>query len=51
MLLQPVLIVRRRRDAPQVAFGGAVTDDGTEMDLGSRVSRKKDFIKNGIDRC
>lgn len=39
------------REVAEAAFGGAVNDDGTEMDLGSRVSRKKDFIKNGIDRC
>lgn len=37
------------REVAEAAFGGAVNDDGTEMDLGSRVSRKKDFIKNGID--
>lgn len=27
-----------------VAFGGSICDDGTLMDLGNRVSRKKDFI-------
>lgn len=26
------------------AFGGAISDDGITMDLGKRVSRKKDFI-------
>lgn len=37
------------REVAVAAFGGAVGPDGDTMDLGSRVSRKNDFIKNGIN--
>lgn len=37
------------REVAVAAFGGEIGPDGDTMDLGSRVSRKNDFIKNGIN--
>jgi len=44
-----LLVSDVERDIAQRAFGGRVYAEGSLMDLGKRVSRKMDFIKEGID--